>query len=87
MFVIAFDAMWTVARALNQTEEMRLQNTSSNDPSLRDCHHLPGDLVPLDEFTYSNAYMGCVMKLNYQKINFTGVSVSFHYKCLGLGSV
>ena len=74
--MIAFDAMWTVARALNLTEEMRLKNVSKNDPSLEECNHLPGELVPLDEFTYSNAFMGCVMKMNYQKTNFTGVSVS-----------
>ena len=75
VFVIAFDAMWTVARALNRTEEMRLTNTSRSDPTLEECRHLPGELVPLNEFNYSNAFMGCVMKSNYQNTNFTGVSV------------
>ena len=76
MFVIAFDAMWTVAKALNRTEEMRLKNVSRNDSTLEECRDLPGELVPLNEFTYSNAFMGCVIKCNYQNTNFTGVSVS-----------
>ena len=76
MFVIAFDAMWTVARVLNYTEEMRLQNISKSDPELEECGHLPGELVPLNKFNYSNAFMGCVIKSNYHKVNFTGVSVS-----------
>ena len=49
MFVIAFDAMWTVAKALNRTEEMRLKNVSRNDSTLEECRDLPGELVPLNE--------------------------------------
>ena len=73
---IAFDTMWTVAQVLNYTEEMRLQNHSKDADEFQDCAHLEGELVPLNEFTYSNAFMGCVMKNNYYKVNFTGVSVS-----------
>ena len=73
--MIAFDAMWTVAKVLNYTEEMRLKNLSRNYSEFEECHYLAGDLVPLNEFNYSNAFMGCVMFLNYRKINFIGVSV------------
>ena len=73
--MIAFDAMWTVAKVLNYTEENRLQNLSRDHSEFEECHHLAGDLVPLNEFNYSNAFMGCVIFLNYRKINFTGVAV------------
>ena len=76
---IAFDTIWTVAQVLNYTEEMRLQNLSKDAAEFEDCDHLEGELVPLNEFTYSNAFMGCVMKNNYYKVNFTGVSVSLVY--------
>ena len=73
---MAFDAMWTVAQMLNTTEEMRLDGLSRDHPDFDNCRHLDGNLVPLDEFNYSNAFMGCVMSGNYFKTNFTGVSVS-----------
>ena len=79
-YALAFDAMWTVAQVLNYTEDMRLQNKSKNATELEECSHLPGELVPLNEFKYSNAFMGCVMRSNYYKVNFTGVSVSL---CIG----
>ena len=78
MYLLAFDAMWTVAQMLNITEEMRLDSRLSRDhPDFDNCRNLDGDLVPLDEFNHSNAFMGCVMSDNYHKINFTGMTVSF----------
>ena len=76
VYQLAFDTIWTLAKVLNYTEEMRLQNDTS-DSVLEKCSHLnmSGELVPLNNFTYSNAFMGCVMKENYHKVNFTGVSV------------
>ena len=78
VYALAFDTMWTVAQVLNYTEELRLQNLSKDAAEFKGCAHLVGQLVPLNEFTYSNAFMGCVMKNNYYKVNFTGVSVSLH---------
>ena len=69
-FLRAFDAVWTLAEVLKYTEKNR---TSSEVPE--DCTHLHGNLVPLDEFNYSNALMGCVIKENYKRINFTGLTV------------
>ena len=40
------------------------------------CEGMDGGLVPLDEFNYSNAFMGCVIRYNLQQTNFVGVSVS-----------
>ena len=76
---LAFDSTWTVAQVLNYTEEMRLQNKSKNAIEFEGCSHLQGELVPLNEFEYSNAFMGCAMRSNYYKVNFTGVSVSLVY--------
>ena len=72
VFGLAFDAMWTIAQVLNYTEQMRLNDTNQTFES---CRELPGELVPLNEFNYSNAFMGCVIKYNFYKVNFTGVSV------------
>ena len=86
----AFDAVWTLALVLNYTEEMRcrnqtkeqvMQNLTKQEVIPENCSsNLTGDLVPLNEFNYSNAYMGCVMKHNFHKVNFTGVSVN-HRLC------
>ena len=75
---VTFDAMWTVAVVLNYTEEMRPQNNMSKTAAgFEACAHLEGELVLLNEFNYSNAFMGCVMKNNYYKVNFSGASISF----------
>ena len=72
VYGLAFDAMWTIAQVLNYTEGMRLNDINQTFES---CRELPGELVPLNEFNYSNAFMGCVIKHNFYKVNFTGVSV------------
>ena len=71
----AFDAIWTIAQVLNYTEEMRINQTSRVSVD-ENCTDLPGELVPLNEFNYSNSFMGCVIKYNFYKVNFTGVTVS-----------
>ena len=35
-----------------------------------------GELVPLNEFNYSNAFMGCVIRYNFHRVNFSGMTVS-----------
>ena len=76
IFLMAFDALWSMAQMLNYTEEMRLRDLPRNHSDFDECRHLDGSLVPLDEFNYTNAFMGCVMRDNYYKVDFTGVSVS-----------
>ena len=75
-----FDAVWSLALVLKYTDDMRrLKNQSKGDPVHVNCSsNLTGDLVPLNEFNYSNAFMGCVMKYNFYNINFTGMSVSIY---------
>ena len=60
---------------LNKTEHMRLSNSTKSHLQFENCNHLDGELVPLNEFSYSNAFMGCVMKENFHRVNFIGVSV------------
>ena len=77
VYIIAFDTIWSLALMLNKTEEMRMATVSRKNSEFEKCNHLYGELVPLDEFNYSNAFMGCVMKENFYKVNFTGVSVCY----------
>ena len=41
-----------------------------------DCEGMDGGLVPLNEFNYSNAFMGCVIRYNLQQTDFVGMSVN-----------
>ena len=43
---------------------------------ITNCRDLYGELVPLNEFNYSNAFMGCVIRYNFQRTDFLGISVS-----------
>jgi len=70
---LAYDAVWTLALALNETQEMFLRNFNVSEIG---CDGLDGGLVPLEQFNYSNGVMGCVIRWNLQQTNFTGVSVS-----------
>ena len=69
----AFDAVWSLAEALRLTEDMRINNTTTDKCNASE---LPGELVRLNDFEYSNALMGCVVKSNLESVNFTGVTVS-----------
>ena len=40
------------------------------------CEGMDGGLVPLDEFNYSNSFMGCVIRYHLLQTDFIGVSVS-----------
>ena len=70
------DDVWGLALALNTT--MTMVNT--NNITGTGCENLVGDLVPLEQFTYNNAKMGCLITWNLRNIEFSGVSVS-GYMC------
>ena len=64
--------MWGLALALNTT--MTMVNTNNITGIGRE--NLVGDLVPpFEQFTYSNAKMGCLITWNLRRIEFSGVSV------------
>jgi hypothetical protein len=65
------DDVWGLALALNTT--MTMINT--NNITGTGCENLVGDVVPLEQFAYSNAKMGCLITWNLRHIEFSGVSV------------
>ena len=72
----AYDVVWVLAIALNNTMSM----VRSGDISETVCGNVPGSLVSLEEFDYSNERMGCLIQWNLQQTNFSGVSVSLYLK-------
>ena len=80
---LVYDAIWMLALALNKTVSMvDIGNSSINGTG---CENAAGSLVPLEEFSYSNEKMGCLMQWNLQRTNFSGVSVSYYETILPLG--
>ena len=73
---ILYDVIWVLALALNNTMTMIANNADINETS---CENVPGSLVPLEQFTYANERMGCLIQWNIQKLSFLGVSVSQMY--------
>jgi hypothetical protein len=71
-----YDVMWILATALNNT----MTAVESGDINGTGCEGLPGSMVPLEQFSYSNERMGCVIEWNLQQTNFSGVSVSISGK-------
>lgn len=70
---LLYDVTWVLATALNNTMTMIANNVSINGT---DCEDVPGSLVPLEEFTYANEKMGCLIQWNIKRTSFLGVSVS-----------
>ena len=71
---ILYDAIWMLALALNKTLSMVAAGNSSITEA--GCENATGSLVRLEEFSYSNEMMGCLIQWNIQQTNFSGVSVS-----------
>ena len=67
---LAFDGMWALAIGLDIASK---KISTGNDSG---CEDLPGDLVPLEHFNYTNVKLGCIMRQGFSKINFFGVTVS-----------
>ena len=66
------DDVWGLALALNATMTM----VNENNIAGTGCENLPGELVPLEDFTYNNSKMGCLITWNLRRLTFSGVSVS-----------
>ena len=74
---LAYDAVWSLALALNATDGMLnwpkeriIKRTNCQD----DGTELTG--FRLDDFTYNNSFVGCVIRWNLAQTDFVGVSVS-----------
>ena len=70
---LGFDAVWALATALNKTAAM-VQSGNIRETGCEG--RTEGDLVPLEQFNYSNGLMGCVIQWNLQNTNLLGTSVS-----------
>ena len=75
---VAYDALWTFARALNRTSEMVQSSTKQGVVNRTGCN-VPGELVSLENFTYSNQFMGCIIRWNLERTDFVGISVSLRF--------
>ncbi len=81
---VAFDALWTFAVALNRTSEMVASMTREEILNMTQCEGYNEETgvewasVPLENFTYSNQFMGCVIRWNLERTDFVGISVSFY---------
>ncbi len=83
---VAYDALWTFALALNRTNEMvggLIREEILNMTQCRGTDEETGvkwEVVSLENFTYSNQLMGCIIRWNLERTDFVGVSVSHqHY--------
>ena len=70
---LAFDVVWAMALGLNDTAQRIARNDDSG------CKHLSGDLLPLEDFDYTNERLGCLMQQSMRHLNFTGLTVSYEY--------
>ena len=67
---MAFDAVWAIALGLN--------NVVNNKTNNSDCEDLPGEMIKLENFNYTNEKMGCVLQKGFESVNFKGITVSVH---------
>ena len=63
--------MWSLAIGLDNAVK---RIATGNDSG---CENLPGDLVPLEEFDYSNEKVGCILRQGFAEVNFYGLTVSY----------
>ena len=66
---MAYDATWAMAVGTHRAAE-RISN--SNDSG---CVHLSGEMLPLENFTYSNRKLACILLNSYAEAVFEGVTV------------
>ena len=72
---IAYDALWTLAFALNSTNQMIQGMSWEEILSTTGCNGVYRKLVALENFTHDNELMGCVIRWNLHKTDFLGTSV------------
>ncbi|XP_011409909.1 PREDICTED: gamma-aminobutyric acid type B receptor subunit 1-like [Amphimedon queenslandica] len=68
-----YDAIWAMSLGL---EEASRRIAVGNDSG---CKLLQGELVPLEEFTYDNPKMGCVLQKSIASVKFNGITGPFEF--------
>ena len=79
---VVYDTIWILALALNKT--LSMVDIGNSSVIGTGCEIATGSLVPLEEFSYSNEKMGCIMQWNLQRTNFSGISVSYCENIAGM---
>lgn len=78
---LTYDAVWTLAIALHHTDTLTL---TTSPVAENNCAELQGDRTArIDQFDYSNGYLGCLIEWQLRQTNFSGVSVSKLVYCFG----
>ena len=67
---VAYDTIWSIALGLDEASNRIADNDDSG------CEELLGELVPLEEFDYTNQKMGCILERSMRKTEFNGITVS-----------
>ena len=85
MAPIAYDALWTLALALNSSQAMIAGWTKDAIINETSCQDDGTDLdgFELDDFIYNHTFVGCIIRWNLVRTNFIGVSVSSYCSILG----
>ncbi|XP_064390840.1 gamma-aminobutyric acid type B receptor subunit 2-like [Halichondria panicea] len=82
---IAYDAIWTLALALNRTNEMVGSLTREEILNMTQCGGtdeetgVEWEVVSLENFIYSNQLMGCIIRWNLERTNFVGISGQINF--------
>ena len=66
---VAYDTIWSIALGLDRAVDR------INDNNDTGCENVTGELVPLEEFDYSNEKMGCLFYQCFREIEFLGITV------------
>uniref|UniRef100_A0A1X7SXB8 Receptor ligand binding region domain-containing protein n=1 Tax=Amphimedon queenslandica TaxID=400682 RepID=A0A1X7SXB8_AMPQE len=74
---VAFDGVWAIAVALDiASKKILLRNETG-------CENVPGDLVPLEQFNYTNMKLGCILRQSFSEVNFLGVTGQIRFNRFG----
>ena len=66
---MAYDATWAMAVGLHRAAK---RISTKNDSG---CEQVDGEMLPLENFTYSNKKMACILLKSYAGSEFEGVTV------------
>ena len=70
----AYDAMWAIAFGLHTVDMWAREGKRADE-----CDSLPGELLTLNNFNYTNERMGCFMRKAFHEIHFTGITVRIKF--------
>ena len=74
---LVHEGIWSLAIGLdNAVKRIAMGNDSG-------CENLPGELVPLEKFDYTNEKVGCILRQGFAEVNFLGITVSCYvFPCM-----